>query len=284
MTGLRDRLQGKAGRWADLAPRLGSGLAILVLGVLLLLAPPHLAAMGISVLYGALIWELLRLTAPSAKTGDLPAPAPPVAGAQGALLTAAAAAISMELWLLMGGVFGLLPFAALGLGLMWAAPRFRLAYLGQGVMTTLGAAGLGWIMGHQGLATALWIVAVVVLSDVLGYFVGRIMGGPKFWPAVSPKKTWSGTAAGWIGAAALGVVLALSGRAGLGAIVIGPLLAFGGQMGDIAESWIKRRAGVKDSSTIIPGHGGLMDRFDAMGGALAMAFLLALGGLLPVVG
>ena len=55
-------------------------------------------------------------------------------------------------------------------------------------------------------------------------------------------------------------------------------------MGDIAESLIKRRAGVKDSSTLIPGHGGLMDRFDAMGGALAMAFLLALGGLLPVVG
>ena len=285
--GTGDRTSGKrTGRWVDLAERLGSGLVILILGVALLLAPSPVAAMGISVLYGALMWELMRLTAPSAapSSDQLPAPVPTARAAQGALVVGVLGAVAMGLWLLRGGVFGLLPFAVMALGLRFAAPALRPAYLGQALLTTLGAAGLGWILGHDGLATALWIVAVVVLSDVLGYFVGRSVGGPKFWPAISPKKTWSGTAAGWIGAAVIGAALVATGHAGIGAIVIGPLLAFGGQMGDIAESWIKRRAGVKDSSTIIPGHGGLMDRFDAMGGALAMAFLLALGGLLPVVG
>ena len=96
--------------------------------------------------------------------------------------------------------------------------------------------------------------------------------------------TDGGTAGGWIGAALLGVILVIFGRAGPGVIVIGPILAFAGQMGDIAESWIKRRVGVKDSSRLIPGHGGLMDRFDAMSASLAAATLLGLAGWLPVVG
>ena len=148
----------------------------------------------------------------------------------------------------------------------------------------LPTAGLAWVRATHGQGTAWWIVILVVVSDVLGYFVGRSLGGPKFWPAISPKKTWSGTAAGWIGAALLGLILVILGRAGPGVIVIGPVLAFAGQMGDIAESWIKRRVGVKDSSRLIPGHGGLMDRFDAMSGSLAAATLLGLAGWLPVVG
>ena len=67
-------------------------------------------------------------------------------------------------------------------------------------------------------------------------------------------------------------------------ILTGPLLAFSGQLGDIAESWLKRRVGVKDSSDLIPGHGGAMDRFDAMAGALLVAFLLLYVNLLPVIG
>ena len=114
--------------------------------------------------------------------------------------------------------------------------------------------------------------------------VGRSVGGPKFWPRHSPKKTWSGTVAGWIGAALVGLVLLATGHAGAGALLVGPVLVLGGQLGDIAESALKRRARVKDASLLIPGHGGLMDRFDAMGGSLATALLLGLAGLLPVVG
>jgi len=129
------------------------------------------------------------------------------------------------------------------------------------------------IRNSHGVIGLTWLIAVVVASDVLGYFAGRILGGPKFWPKVSPKKTWSGTVAGWIGAALVGAIYWHFAGFGPEILWISPLIAFAGQMGDIAESAIKRRAGVKDASNLIPGHGGLMDRFDALAfaGVLAVA-------------
>jgi phosphatidate cytidylyltransferase len=120
----------------------------------------------------------------------------------------------------------------------------------------------------------IWLLALVIVSDVLGYFAGRILGGPKFWPRVSPKKTWSGTIAGWVGAAGVGLAFWAAGQGSAALVWVSPLVAFAGQMGDIAESAIKRRAGVKDSSSLIPGHGGLMDRFDALAFAAILAVLL----------
>ena len=134
------------------------------------------------------------------------------------------------------------------------------------------------------MPTLFWIVGTIVLSDVLGYFVGRKLGGPRFWPSISPKKTWSGTIGGWAGALALALALWISGAASAGVIIVGPLLALAGQFGDIAESWLKRRVGVKDSSDLIPGHGGVMDRFDAMAGALLLALVLLIVDLLPIIG
>jgi phosphatidate cytidylyltransferase len=98
--------------------------------------------------------------------------------------------------------------------------------------------------------------------------------GRKFWPRVSPKKTWSGTVAGWVGAAGVGLAFWAAGQGSAALVWVSPLVAFAGQMGDIAESAIKRRAGVKDSSGLIPGHGGLMDRFDALAFAAILAVLL----------
>jgi phosphatidate cytidylyltransferase len=80
--------------------------------------------------------------------------------------------------------------------------------------------------------------------------------------------------AGWIGAAALGAGFVYAGYGSTALIVISPIIAFAGQMGDIAESWLKRRAGVKDSSGLIPGHGGVMDRFDALVGAMLAVMAL----------
>ena len=117
----------------------------------------------------------------------------------------------------------------------------------------------------------LWLILVVVATDIAGYFAGRALGGPKFWPAISPKKTWSGTAAGWISAAVVGLIFLLITDAGRDLIWISAAVAFASQMGDIAESAVKRRCGVKDSSNLIPGHGGLFDRFDGLlGASLAM--------------
>jgi phosphatidate cytidylyltransferase len=136
--------------------------------------------------------------------------------------------------------------------------------------------GLVELRDEIGSTGILWLVAVVVVSDVAGYFAGRMIGGPKFWPKVSPKKTWSGTVAGWIGAALVGLVFVVAGLGGWLLVALSPMVALAGQMGDIVESWLKRRAGVKDSSHLIPGHGGLLDRFDALIGATVLVMLLGL--------
>jgi phosphatidate cytidylyltransferase len=137
---------------------------------------------------------------------------------------------------------------------------------GYGMMQVRDDMGFGWL---------LWLVMVVVVTDVVGYFAGRAIGGPKFWPKVSPKKTWSGTGAGWIGAAIVGLLFSINTGVGLQLVGISIAISMASQMGDIAESGLKRTMGVKDSSNLIPGHGGLLDRFDGMLGA--SLFLLIIG-------
>ena len=132
----------------------------------------------------------------------------------------------------------------------------------------------------QGIAFIGWLFLVVIASDVMGYFAGKTFGGPKFWPSVSPKKTWSGTVAGWVGAALVGLCFVIWNDAPASLILISVLTSFAGQMGDIAESALKRKQGFKDSSNLIPGHGGVLDRFDAVSGAVI--FLLALSLVMQV--
>ena len=130
----------------------------------------------------------------------------------------------------------------------------------------------GWGLVHfrvdYGFVWILWLILVVVVTDTAGYFAGRTIGGPKFWPKVSPKKTWAGTTAGWIAAGIVGLLFDLFFvQVSWHIIPISMLLSLASQMGDIAESALKRRMGVNDSSHLIPGHGGLFDRFDALLGA-----------------
>jgi phosphatidate cytidylyltransferase len=142
--------------------------------------------------------------------------------------------------------------------------------------------GLVTLRDGSGTGAVLWLILVVIASDVLGYFAGRLIGGPKFWPTLSPKKTWAGTVAGWIGAAAVGAGFVVAGQASPLLILLSPVVALAGQMGDIGESWLKRRAGVKDASNLIPGHGGLLDRFDALTGAVVAVMALGLVMDLPL--
>lgn len=135
--------------------------------------------------------------------------------------------------------------------------------------------------GGLGLAAILWMFAVVWTTDVSGYFVGRALGGPKLWPRVSPGKTWSGFAGGVAGAVVAGSAVALAApRFGaspplgpLGVALVSALASVASQGGDLAESALKRRCGVKDSGRLIPGHGGVMDRLD---GFVAVAALVGL--------
>jgi len=123
--------------------------------------------------------------------------------------------------------------------------------------------------------TALMLVLLVVwATDIGGYFAGRLIGGPKLWVRVSPKKTWAGAIGGFV--ASLGVA---GGFAVLGfgttlpLVLVGTALSVASQLGDLFESAVKRRFGVKDSSHIIPGHGGLMDRLDGFVAAIVLAAL-----------
>jgi phosphatidate cytidylyltransferase len=123
-----------------------------------------------------------------------------------------------------------------------------------------------------GFVALILILLVVWVTDIGGYFAGRGIGGPKLWPRVSPKKTWAGAVGGF----AASLVIA-GGFAGFGLGKTGPLLLLGAvlsiasQLGDLLESAVKRHFGVKDSSQIIPGHGGLMDRLDGFVAAVVLA-------------
>jgi len=134
-----------------------------------------------------------------------------------------------------------------------------------------------------GLPAVLFLFAVVWSTDILGYFVGRTIGGPRLAPHISPKKTWSGACGGALGALAAGiaVVYIAGGTALLPVACVAFVLSIASQAGDLFESAVKRRFGVKDASHVIPGHGGLMDRLDGFIAASGVAALVGImrGGL-----
>ena len=129
----------------------------------------------------------------------------------------------------------------------------------------------------EGFAALILILLVVWVTDIGGYFAGRGIGGPKLWPRVSPKKTWAGAIGGFAASLAVG-----GGFATLGLGKTGPMLllcaalSIASQLGDLLESAVKRRFGVKDSSHLIPGHGGLMDRLDGFVAAIVIAAIFGL--------
>jgi phosphatidate cytidylyltransferase len=134
---------------------------------------------------------------------------------------------------------------------------------------------LNWVW----FAIIFWVLIVTWATDILAYFAGRSIGGPKLAPRISPNKTWAGLAGGVIGAALFGALVAW--WLGLGS----PFLAVGGAMGliaqagDLFESWLKRRAGVKDSGTLLPGHGGVLDRLDGLLPVILATLGLLMAGL-----
>ena len=130
----------------------------------------------------------------------------------------------------------------------------------------------------QGFAALMLVLLVVWVTDIGGYFAGRGIGGPKLWPRVSPKKTWAGAIGGFVlSLAVAGGFAALGYGQAVPVLLLAAVLSIASQLGDLFESAVKRRFGVKDSSHIIPGHGGLMDRLD---GFVAAVVLAAIFGLL----
>jgi len=128
-----------------------------------------------------------------------------------------------------------------------------------------------------GLAAILWLFAVVWGTDIAAYFAGRLIGGPRLWPSVSPGKTWSGAIVGALGGAVFGLTLAGWTNRPAALFGLGLAAAIVSELGDLFESALKRRFNVKDSSGLIPGHGGLMDRLD--GFVTASVFAAVVAGL-----
>jgi len=144
----------------------------------------------------------------------------------------------------------------------------------------LPAAALVWLRGDPALGTAavIYLFAIAWTTDTASYGAGRLIGGPKLAPRISPRKTWSGFIVGTLAPAFVGMAFALALERGsvviLALVSVG--LALACQAGDLSESWVKRRFGAKDMSQLIPGHGGLADRIDGLLFAAATAGLIAL--------
>lgn len=222
----------------------------------------------------AVAWEWLGVTGA--------APRAPLAAALAVGLAGLTAGVMASApWLAAGalalGMVAVLLLAADGRARAWALAGLAVAAVIAGVPA--------WLREDPriGLFGPLWLYGIVWVTDTAAYFTGRTLGGPKLWPAVSPKKTWSGFLGGVAAGTLAGtLVLAEAGRRGLPApaLAVGVLVsAFGaalGQGGDLAESALKRAFGVKDSGSLIPGHGGVMDRLDAFWAACLLALALVL--------
>lgn len=252
-------------RWDDLGPRLASAAVLAIVGLGAVFAGDPWVSGLASVVAGVMMWELARLTAPDHR--------------REAVLIGLIAAATLAVVLLRHNPFWL---AWLVLPVLLGAlrpRRDRAGFVLVGLAIMLSCYAFVAFRGGLGLSYMVWLIGIVVASDTLGYFGGRLIGGPKFWPRLSPKKTWSGTIAGWVGAMAVGVAFWLWVDAPFWIVPLSALVALAGQLGDITESAVKRRAGIKDASALIPGHGGFMDRLDALCGAAL--FLLAWGLILP---
>jgi len=282
----------QAMRWSDLRVRVVSAviLAPLVLAVLWFGGAPFVVMLALAALVLSSEWVALC---------GVPRFAPAALAVPVSLLTAGAATVLDQP---VAGLSLLAVGAGVALLLAHAAPyRLRLAagipYLGLPIVALL------WLRADPaaGRANVLFIMLLVWSSDIGAYLAGRLIGGRRLAPRISPGKTWSGAVGGLAAAAlagfAIGAVIAgfplgglpatsppaewlsaidLPSQAALAAAAVAALLGIVGQAGDLLESALKRRFGVKDSGRLIPGHGGLLDRIDAVLAVAPVAACLAL--------
>lgn len=253
---------------SDLPLRLASALVMMAIAAAAVIVGGYVFAGLVAIGAGLVLHEWIAMSGPFS-----------VRAADKASLVLVVVSVFAAIWDPLGSLAAL-GAVALVMLLLGSADR-KLPWLGAGLVYA-GLPGIAAIVlrgeGAPGALTAglvaLGFVFVVVwAADSFAYFVGRSVGGPKLWPRVSPKKTWSGALGGLVGAVVAG--LALAEWSGYGASVpvaaVIVLLTVGSQAGDLFESALKRHFGVKDSSHLIPGHGGVMDRVDGLAVALVLA-------------
>ncbi len=259
-----------------LAKRIGSGLALGAVALACVWFGG--AAFALLVVVAALVmsWEWDRLTGGTG-TGLL-------AGLHGAV---AVAALALAVFGWPAAALAAVAAGAIGAGLVAAQTRRARSWAALGVLyLVVPCIALIWLRWEPavGREVVVWLLAVVWATDIGAYGFGRAIGGPKLAPRFSPKKTWAGLIGGMASAAAIGWGLAASFAIGdpVALALAASLLAVLGQIGDVSESAIKRHFRVKDSSGLIPGHGGLLDRVDgllAVAPVAALALLATAGGM-----
>ncbi len=251
----------------DLGPRLISAVVIASIALLLLLLGGWWSTAMVAAIAGVLAWEWRAVTCGADAAKGLAA-APSIAAAVVSVLAAHVWGVELAM------VVCVLAAAASALLDKLNGKSWRWGFGGALYISVAAATFAALRLEPEfGFVTTLWIALVVVAADVGGYFAGRLIGGPKLWPRVSPKKTWSGTAGGIVLAALVGAVFSAltTGTYYFEVCIMSMLAAVVSQAGDMAESSVKRRFSVKDSSGLIPGHGGAMDRLDGFMAATLVA-------------
>ncbi len=246
-------MSGATRKWADLKTRTLTAMALAAVAGFALWAGGAAFSLLVGLACAAMTWELARIAE--------------VRGTLVRILFAVSAGLAFFVVAVLQQPRAVWAFLLVIAVFLVAARRLRSA-----TVVCLGAVFLTGVVlvslrDGGGMAWVGWVMSVVIASDIAAYLAGRAIGGPKFWPSISPKKTWSGTIAGWVAAMIVGMIFAPILGAGWVLIPVSAALALCGQLGDIAESAMKRAAGIKDSSNLLPGHGGVLDRFDALIGA-----------------
>ncbi|HKH80452.1 MAG TPA: phosphatidate cytidylyltransferase [Methylovirgula sp.] len=262
-----------AARLADLGPRVGSSTILVAVAIL-------------SLRVGGVVFVLAWLAAALVVHFEWQRI---IGGARQATRLAIGSAALVTAAILVSTVSGNLAALTIGIGALAAAKATdhgRRGWAAGGVLyagsliISVVTLRMSFPFGPRAIA---WLFAVVWGTDVVAYFAGRLIGGPKFLPQISPSKTWAGTALGVVGGALIGsLFLALAARLtrldtpapSFAPFLLGLATAAVAQGGDLFESWMKRRFGAKDSSNFIPGHGGLMDRLDGFIAAAVWAAVL----------
>jgi phosphatidate cytidylyltransferase len=270
---------------SDLPTRFVMGVVMIAVAVFAILSPTFLGAIG------EWIFRLLVLAASAVmllEWCDMHR-VPRRWGYVGAVLLAATLLVVPELLFPAGEIdeeisaltfqpvwigFGAVAAAAALLGL---ASR-RLTMVGGFLYIAIPAFAL-LVLNWVWFAIVFWVMLVTWATDIFAYFAGRSIGGAKLAPRISPNKTWAGLVGGVAGAAVVGAFTAIWFGLGSPFTWAGGFMGVIAQAGDLYESWLKRRAGVKDSGTILPGHGGALDRLDGLLPVVVATLALLMAGL-----
>lgn len=261
--------KGEARRKPEVAIRVASAVVLAALALGATLLSPWTFLLLVMVGGGIVAWEWGRLTRGNGFDGTALISAVS-ASAVAILVSVGRADLALFVLAASAAAIGLTAFRSDGS--FWSLAGLTYA--------ALPAASLMWLRGDpsSGAVAVLYLFAVAWTTDTASYAAGRLIGGPKLAPRISPKKTWSGFIVGALAPALVGYAfaVALKDTSPWRLALVSVAVALACQMGDLVESWVKRRFGAKDMSQMIPGHGGLLDRIDGLLFAAILAALIAL--------